>query len=100
MVLLPSIRISKGASKVMAATDDKRLADLKTGIERAKQMRYKYEARLEELGRTQQRLLTQVREHGLEPADLDDEIARLQGEVEELLRQAAELLPPTSRGGQ
>jgi predicted nucleic acid-binding Zn-ribbon protein len=84
----------------VAATDDNRLADLKAGIERAKQTRYKYEARIEELGRLQQRLLTQVREHGLEPADLDDEIARLQVEVEELLRQAAELLPPTNPGGQ
>jgi chromosome segregation ATPase len=84
----------------MAATDDKRLAELKTGIERAKQMRYKYEARIEELGRTQQRLLAQVREHGLEPADLDDEIERLQEELEELLRQAADLLPTTGLGGQ
>jgi len=83
----------------MAVSDDTRLADLKAGIERAKQMRYKYEARIEELGRTQERLLAQVRELGLEPADLDDEIARVQGELEELLRQAAELLPSTGSGG-
>jgi len=84
----------------MATSDDKRLADLRAGIERAKQARYKHEARIEELERTQQRLLIQVREHGLDPADLDDEIARLQVEVEELLRQAAELLPPLDNGGQ
>ncbi|HYG59978.1 MAG TPA: hypothetical protein VD902_18080 [Symbiobacteriaceae bacterium] len=77
----------------MAVENEKRIADLKEQIEKAKQLKYKYEARLDELQRQKERLLAELSDLGVKPEDLDGEILRLRTEVESLLREAASLLP-------
>jgi predicted nucleic acid-binding Zn-ribbon protein len=78
----------------MAVENEKRIADLKEQIEKAKQLKYKYEARLDELQRQKERLLADLADLQVRPEDLDGEISRLRSEVESLLREAAALLPP------
>ena len=77
----------------MAAENERRIAALKEQIERARQLKYRYEARLEELQKQRERLLTELKELNVGPAELPDEIRRLQAEVEALLQEAAALLP-------
>lgn len=77
----------------MAAENEQRIADLKEQIEKARQLKYRYEARLEELQKQRERLLDELRELQVRPEDLESEIGRLQTEVEALLREAAALLP-------
>ena len=77
----------------MALENEKRIADLKEQIEKAKQLKYKYEARLDELTRQKERLLQELADLNVRPEDLDSEINRLRTEVESLLREAASLLP-------
>lgn len=77
----------------MALENEKRIAELKEQIEKAKQLKYKYEARLDELQRQRERLLAELAELQVRPEDLEGEIRRLQSDVEALLREAAALLP-------
>lgn len=77
----------------MAQENERRIADLKEQIEKARQLKYKYQARLEELEHTRKRLLQELAELDVRPEDLDAEIRRLQSEVEALLKEAADLLP-------
>lgn len=83
----------KGAELAVAAENEKRIAELKENIEKAKQLKYKYEARLDELQRQKERLLAELADLQVRPEDLEGEISRLKGEVESLLREAATLLP-------
>ena len=77
----------------MALEKEKRIAYQKEQIEKAKQLKYKYEARLDELTRQKERLLQELADLNVRPEDLDSEINRLRTEVESLLREAASLLP-------
>ncbi len=77
----------------MATETEKRMAELKEQIEQGRQLRYKYEARLEELKRQRERLLGELAELGVEPERLSEEIERLRAEVEALLSEAEALLP-------
>jgi chromosome segregation ATPase len=77
----------------MAVENEKRIAELKEQIEKAKQLKYKYEARLDELQRQKERLLLELAELKVLPEDLESEIRRLQTDVDALLREAASLLP-------
>lgn len=77
----------------MAAESEKRIAELKEQIEKARQLKYKYEARLDELQRQRERLLQELADLQVRPEELDDEIRRLQSDVEALLREAADLIP-------
>jgi len=84
----------------MAVENEKRIADLKEQIEKAKQLKYRYEARLDELQRQKERLLQELADLQVRPEDLDSEIGRLRSEVETLLRDAASLLPSDLLRGQ
>lgn len=77
----------------MAQENERRIADLKERIEAARQLKYKYQARLEELQNTRERLLKDLAELNVRPEELDAEIRRLQSEVDTLLQEAATLLP-------
>lgn len=77
----------------MAAENEKRIAELKEQIEKARQLKYRYEARLDELQRQRERLLAELAGLQVKPEDLDGEIQRLRTEVEALLQEAGSLLP-------
>lgn len=77
----------------MALENEKRIADLKAQIEKAKQLKYKYEARLDELQRQRERLLEEMAELNVKPEELESQISQLRAEVDRLLKEAGELLP-------
>lgn len=74
-----------------------RLQDLKSTIERGRTEVARAEATLESLQKQEAEIHGQLRELGVEPENLEAEIARLQAEVAEKLAQAEALLaPPTT----
>lgn len=78
----------------MAAIGEQQIATLKEQIEQARQLKYRYEARLEELQKQRERLLAELQELHVQPDEVATEIDRLRAEVQGLLEEAASLLPP------
>ncbi|GGE24818.1 hypothetical protein GCM10011571_28730 [Marinithermofilum abyssi] len=72
---------------------EERIKELKSVLEKAKNLRYKAELRLEHLERQEEEILQELKELGVEPEQLDEEIAKLEKEIDEQIQQAWELLP-------
>ena len=53
---------------------EKELSQLKDNLERAKNLKYKAEARLEQLNNQQQEIIKELQELGVNPEDLQKEI--------------------------
>lgn len=77
----------------MPPDHEQRVSELRDRIEKARQLKYKYEARLDELNRQRERLFLELAELQVRPEDLAGEIERLQQESDALLQEAAALLP-------
>lgn len=77
---------------VVAKSVAERLADLKAAIEVGKSERIKAQTNLENFNRQKNEILRQLSELNVAPEGLDDEISRLDREVEEALAKAEELL--------
>jgi len=56
-------------------------------------LRIRAEARLEQLNKQKQDLLSELENLGVKPEDLDTEIERLNNEIESLLKKAKDMLP-------
>ena len=56
-------------------------------------MRYRAEAKLEELENQEKRLLAELDELGVKPENLDHEIESLEKEIEQALEEAWSLIP-------
>lgn len=69
------------------------LTKIKEAIEKAKDMRYRAEAKLEELENQKKRLLDELDKLGVAPEDLETEIARLEREIETGLTETWNLIP-------
>ncbi|RKD34499.1 hypothetical protein [Thermohalobacter berrensis] len=72
---------------------EKQLNTLKEDLEKAKSLKYKAEARLEELNKQEQDIINELKELGVKPDDLEKEIKKLEEEIEELFKKANEMLP-------
>lgn len=72
---------------------EKELNVLKDNLERAKNLKYKAEARLEQLNNQQAEIIKELNSLGVNPENLDDEIKKLALEIEELFEKANALLP-------
>lgn len=72
---------------------EKELNTLKESLEKAKTLKYKAEARLEQLKNQEDQIIRELKTLGVEPADLDKEIELLRVRIEELLKKANEMLP-------
>ena len=72
---------------------EKELNDLKEGLEKAKDLRYRAEARLEQLNNQEKELILELKELKVEPDDLDNKINNLTLEIQKLFKEANELLP-------
>lgn len=70
-----------------------RIGELKKGLEEANRLRIQAAARLEELLRQEREILEQLSGLGVNPEDLDREIARLEGEIEALIKEVESLIP-------
>ena len=72
---------------------EKELNTLKESLEKAKTLKYKAEARLEQLKNQEDQIIRELKTLGVEPADLDKEIESIRVRIEELLKKANEMLP-------
>lgn len=72
---------------------EKELNDLRDNLEKAKNLKYRAEARLEQLNNQQQEIIEELKELGVNPEDLEEEIKRLRSEIDRLFKEANTLLP-------
>lgn len=72
---------------------EKELNLLKDSLDKAKSLKYKAEARLEQLNNQQQEIIKELKELGVNPEDLEEEISKLTKEIDTLFKEANELLP-------
>ncbi len=72
---------------------EKELNKLKDNLEKAKNLKYKAEARLEQLNNQQAEIIKELNSLGVDPENLDKEIEKLTSEINELFQKANALLP-------
>ena len=72
---------------------EKELNELKDNLEKAKDLKYRAEARLEQLNKQEAEIIAELKELGIEPKDLEGEINRLTSDIRQLFKEANELLP-------
>lgn len=72
---------------------EKDLNILKDNLEKAKSLKYRAEARLEQLDKQHKEIIKELQDLGVNPDDLDKEIETLTKEIETLFRESNELLP-------
>lgn len=72
---------------------EKELNDLKENLEKAKSLKYKAEARLEQLNQQEEEIIKELKSMGIEPDELESEISKLTDDVNSLFKEANELLP-------
>ncbi|SHG94315.1 hypothetical protein SAMN02745245_00106 [Anaerosphaera aminiphila DSM 21120] len=66
---------------------------LKDELEKAKNLKYKAEARLEQLNVQKEILIKEIKDLGIEPENLDSEIDNLKKEIDNLFDEAEKLIP-------
>lgn len=72
---------------------EKEINQLKSNLEKAKNLKYKAEARLEQLNHQQKEIIDELKELGVNPEDLEKEIKKLNDEIDKLFEEANTLLP-------
>ncbi|WP_071027415.1 hypothetical protein [Peptoniphilus raoultii] len=69
------------------------LNNLKKQLDRAKDLKYKADARLESLKSQKEELLKEIKSQGINPEDLGTQIEKLEGEIKDLFEKANNMLP-------
>ncbi len=72
---------------------EKELNNLKENLEKAKTLKYKAEARLEQLNKQEEEIIKELKDFGIEPNELENEIKKLTLEINMLFEEANKLLP-------
>ncbi|NLV88086.1 MAG: hypothetical protein GX021_01780 [Tissierellia bacterium] len=72
---------------------EKELNLLKENLEKAKNLKYKAEARLEQLNQQENEIIKELEQMGIKPDELESEINKLTTEIQKLFKEANELLP-------
>ena len=72
---------------------EKELSVLKENLDKAKTLKYKAEARLEQLNKQEEELIKELKELGVAPEDLNEEIKKLTSEIDDLFKKSNDLLP-------
>lgn len=72
---------------------EKQLNNLKNDLEKAKTLKYKAEARLEQLNNQEKEIIKDLKSLDVNPEELDSEIEKLTKEIEKLFKEASVLLP-------
>jgi chromosome segregation ATPase len=72
---------------------EKELNLLKDNLEKAKSLKYRAEARLEQLKQQETEVIKELEDLGVRPEDLETEIQSLTSAINELFKEANELLP-------
>ncbi|WP_010252075.1 hypothetical protein [Acetivibrio cellulolyticus] len=77
----------------MALEYEKKISQIKENLDKAKNMRIRAEARLEQLNKQKEEILGELKELGVSPEELEGEISRLKSEIEDLIDKAEKLIP-------
>lgn len=72
---------------------EKELNNLKESLEKAKNLKYKAEARLEQLNQQEEEIIKELKDLGVKPEELETEINKLTSEIDKLFKEANQLLP-------
>ncbi len=72
---------------------EKELNNLRENLEKAKNLKYKAEARLEQLNQQEEEIIKELKSLGVEPEELENEINKLTLDINRLFKEANELLP-------
>lgn len=72
---------------------EKELNILRENLEKAKSLKYRAEARLEQLKKQEEDIINEIKGLGVEPEDLENEINKLNQEINSLFKEANSLLP-------
>jgi chromosome segregation ATPase len=72
---------------------EKELNILKDNLEKAKSLKYRAEARLDQLNQQQEEIIKELNSLGVNPEDLEKEIENLTKEIDDLFKEANSLLP-------
>jgi len=72
---------------------EKEIIVLKENLDRAKTLKYKAEARLEQLKQQEEEMIKELKNLGVEPENLEHEIKTLTDEINTLFKEANDLLP-------
>ncbi|MGO3751337.1 MAG: hypothetical protein ACTJGH_01060 [Peptoniphilaceae bacterium] len=72
---------------------EENLNKLKEDLEKSKNLKYKAEARLEQLSVQKEELIKEIKSQNIEPENLEDEIKKLENEIENLFKEVNELMP-------
>lgn len=73
--------------------NEEQLNKLKQDLEKYKNLKYKAEARLEQLNVQRDNIIEEIKAEGINPKNLEDEILKLENEISSLFKRAEELLP-------
>lgn len=77
----------------MSTMMETKLSNLKDGLAKAKDMRYKAELRKDALMKQQEEILDQIRAEGVDPNALDLEIEKLEQEINQLAEEVEGMIP-------
>jgi chromosome segregation ATPase len=77
----------------MASEYEKEINVIKENLDKAKSLRIRAEARLEQLNKQKQEILKELLELGVKPEELENEINRLKSEIETFIKSANDLIP-------
>lgn len=72
---------------------EKDLNLLKEDLEKAKSLKYRAEARLDQLKQQESEIIKELKDLGVKPEDLEGEIKHLTSEINKLFQEANQLLP-------
>lgn len=72
---------------------EQELGILKENLEKMKSLRYRAEAKIEQLQKRKEEILEEIKSLQVNPENLDQEIEKLEGEITSLLKEAKNHLP-------
>ena len=69
------------------------LKKLRDDLDRQKNIKYKAEARLEQLYSQKEEIVKEIQAQNIDPENLENEISKIKKEIDSLFEQAQELMP-------
>ncbi|PRX31015.1 hypothetical protein BX659_10647 [Orenia metallireducens] len=72
---------------------EQEITQIKKELDTANRLKMQSEARMESLKKDNEKLVAEIKEFGVEPDNLEEEIKQTEAKLQELLKQAKEMLP-------
>jgi chromosome segregation ATPase len=76
----------------MSHEHENTIKELRENLDKAKNMKFRAEARLEQLEKQKQDIINEINAMGLKPENLESEITKLEGQIEQLLNEAKKMV--------